>query len=48
MKKRMSKLTIVVGGAGFTGIEFLGELANEFQNFAMNMMLIKESENVFV
>lgn len=26
--KREERLTIVVGGAGFTGIEFLGELAN--------------------
>lgn len=27
-EKRPERLTIVVGGAGFTGIEFLGELAN--------------------
>lgn len=27
-EKRDERLTIVVGGAGFTGIEFLGELAN--------------------
>ncbi|MFC4323494.1 NAD(P)/FAD-dependent oxidoreductase [Litchfieldia salsa] len=27
-EKREDRLTIVVGGAGFTGIEFLGELAN--------------------
>ncbi len=27
-EKRNERLTIVVGGAGFTGIEFLGELAN--------------------
>ncbi|AXT13671.1 NAD(P)/FAD-dependent oxidoreductase [Bacillus velezensis] len=27
-EKRPDRLTIVVGGAGFTGIEFLGELAN--------------------
>ncbi|MBD8070468.1 NAD(P)/FAD-dependent oxidoreductase [Bacillus sp. PS06] len=27
-EKRKERLTIVVGGAGFTGIEFLGELAN--------------------
>lgn len=26
-EKRPDRLTIVVGGAGFTGIEFLGELA---------------------
>ncbi|MFP3422641.1 FAD-dependent oxidoreductase, partial [Bacillus sp. SIMBA_161] len=26
--KNDSRLTIVVGGAGFTGIEYLGELAN--------------------
>lgn len=28
-EKRDERLTIVVGGAGFTGIEFLGELANK-------------------
>ena len=28
MEKDENRLTIVVGGAGFTGIEFLGELAN--------------------
>ena len=28
VEKRDERLTIVVGGAGFTGIEFLGELAN--------------------
>jgi NADH dehydrogenase len=28
VKKKDERLTIVVGGAGFTGIEFLGELAN--------------------
>ena len=27
-EKDDSRLTIVVGGAGFTGIEFLGELGN--------------------
>lgn len=27
-EKRPERLTIVVGGAGFTGIEFLGEMAN--------------------
>ncbi len=28
LEKRDERLTLVVGGAGFTGIEFLGELAN--------------------
>ena len=34
-------LAILVGGAGFTGIEFLGELTERILNYVINTVLIK-------
>ena len=41
LKKNDKDLAILVGGAGFTGIEFLGELTERILNYVINTVLIK-------
>ena len=41
-----SKLTIIVGGAGFTGIEFLGELGNRVPELCKEFDIPQEKERV--
>ena len=36
-EKDENDLAILVGGAGFTGIEFLGELTDRILNYVINM-----------
>lgn len=43
-----SKLTIVVGGAGFTGIEFLGSSVTGFLSFAENLIFLRIKYVFFV
>ena len=37
-EKDENDLAILVGGAGFTGIEFLGELTDRILNYVINMV----------
>ena len=37
-KEIENDLAILVGGAGFTGIEFLGELTDRILNYVINMV----------
>ena len=41
-----SKLTIIVGGAGFTGIEFLGELSNQIPKLCKEFDIPQENVRV--
>ncbi|WP_416828541.1 NAD(P)/FAD-dependent oxidoreductase [Ectobacillus polymachus] len=45
-EKRDELLTIVVGGAGFTGIEFLGELANRIPELVKEYDLPREKVHI--
>ena len=40
-EKDDNDLSILVGGAGFTGVEFLGELTDRILNYVANMVWIK-------
>ncbi|VEF47097.1 NADH dehydrogenase [Bacillus freudenreichii] len=44
--KRPERLTIVVGGAGFTGMEFLGELGNQIPRWCKEYDIDKEMVKV--
>ncbi|EME73014.1 NAD(P)/FAD-dependent oxidoreductase [Bacillus sonorensis] len=45
-EKRPERLTIVVGGAGFTGIEFLGELGNRIPELCREYDIDREKVNL--
>ncbi|KKB72916.1 FAD-dependent pyridine nucleotide-disulfide oxidoreductase YumB [Bacillus glycinifermentans] len=45
-EKRPERLTIVVGGAGFTGIEFLGELANRIPELCREYDIDRQKVNL--